>query len=123
MRARTGTAQLPLQGGKAPAWLFSRMVKLAREISIHIVSEFGPEEMLRRLSDPFGFQAFGCVLGFDWHSSGVTTTVTGALKEGLRDVERDLGLFALGGKGATSRKTPHEILDRCERLAVEPGTL
>ena len=76
MRARTGTAQLPLHGGKAPAWLFSRMVKLAREISVHIVSEFGPDEMLRRLSDPFWFQAFGCVLGFDWHSSGVTTTVT-----------------------------------------------
>jgi len=75
MRARTGTAHLPLHGGKAPAWLFSRMVKLAREISIHIVSEFGSEEMLRRLSDPFWFQAFGCVLGFDWHSSGVTTTV------------------------------------------------
>ena len=86
MRGRTGTAQLPLHGGKAPAWLFSRMVKLAREISVHIVSEFGPDEMLRRLSDPFWFQAFGCVLGFDWHSSGVTTTVTGALKEGIRGI-------------------------------------
>jgi hypothetical protein len=89
MRARTGTAQLPLHGGKAPAWLFSRMIKLAREISIHIVSEFGSEEMLRRLSDPFWFQAFGCVLGFDWHSSGVTTTVTGALKEGIRGLESE----------------------------------
>ena len=80
MRARTGTAQLPLHGGRAPAWLFTRMVKLAREITIHVTAEYGPEEMLRRLSDPFWFLAFGCVLGFDWHSSGVTTTVTGALK-------------------------------------------
>ena len=69
MRARTGTAQLPLHGGGAPAWLFGRMVKLAREISIHIVAEYGAEEMLRRLSDPFWFQALGCVPGFDWHSS------------------------------------------------------
>ena len=79
MRARTGTAQLPLHGGRAPAWLFSRMVKLAREVTIHVAAEYGPDEMLRRLSDPFWFQAFGCVLGFDWHSSGVTTTVTGAV--------------------------------------------
>jgi hypothetical protein len=123
MRARTGTAQLPLHGGKAPAWLFSRMVKLAREISIHIVSEFGPEEMLRRLSDPFWFQAFGCVLGFDWHSSGVTTTVTGALKEGIRGLESDLGLYAGGGKGAASRHTPSEIATACDRLSIDPGPL
>jgi uncharacterized protein len=88
MRGRTGTAQLPLHGGRAPAWLFGRMVQLAREITIHIVAEHGPEEMLRRLSDPYWFQAFGCVLGFDWHSSGVTTTVTGALKEGDERVRR-----------------------------------
>jgi hypothetical protein len=123
MRARTGTAQLPLHGGKAPPWLFSRMVKLAREISIHIVSEFGPEEMLRRLSDPFWFQAFGCVLGFDWHSSGVTTTVTGALKEGIRGLEADLGLYAGGGKGAASRRTPSEISTACDRLSIDPVPL
>ena len=123
MRTRTGTAQLPLHGGKAPAWLFSRMVELAREISIHIVSDFGPDEMLRRLSDPFWFQAFGCVLGFDWHSSGVTTTVTGAVKEGIRGIERDLGLFAGGGKGAASRKTPSEITLACDRLAIDPRPL
>jgi uncharacterized protein len=75
-----------------------------------------------RLSDPFWFQAFGCVLGFDWHSSGVTTTVTGVLK-GLRPLQHELGVFAQGGKGATSRKIPTEILDRCERLAVEPRPL
>lgn len=123
MRARTGTAQLPLHGGKAPAWLFSRMVKLAREITIHVSAEFGPEEMLRRLADPFWFQAFGCVLGFDWHSSGVTTTVTGAVKEGIRGLEKDLGFFAGGGKGAVSRKTPAEIEFACERLAIDPRPL
>jgi len=99
------------------------MTRLAREIATHIVEDRGPDDLLRRLSDPFWFQAFGCVLGFDWHSSGVTTTVTGALKEGLRGVERDLGVFAQGGKGATSRKTPTEILDRCERLSVDPAPL
>jgi uncharacterized protein len=123
MRARTGTAQLPLHGGKAPAWLFSRMVRLAREISIHIVSEFGPDEMLRRLSDPFWFQAFGCVLGFDWHSSGVTTTVTGAVKEGIKGLESDLGFFAGGGKGAVSRRTPHEIALACDRLSIDAKPL
>lgn len=105
----TGIAHLPLHGGKAPAWLFSRMTKLAREITIAIVSDFGPAEMLNRLSDPYWFQALGCVLGFDWHSSGVTTTVCGALKEGIKGMEPELGLFIAGGKGGTSRKTPSEI--------------
>jgi hypothetical protein len=123
MRARTGTAQLPLHGGRAPAWLFGRMVQLAREITIHIVAEYGSEEMLRRLSDPFWFQAFGCVLGFDWHSSGVTTTVTGALKEGIKGLESDLRFHAGGGKGAVSRKTPGEIVMACERLSIDPAPL
>jgi hypothetical protein len=99
------------------------MVRLAREISIHIVSEYGPDEMLRRLSDPYWFQAFGCVLGFDWHSSGVTTTVTGALKEGLRGIEHDLRLFSGGGKGAASRNTPGEITLACEKLSIDPRPL
>jgi len=85
------------------------MAKLAREITIVIVDEFGPEEFLKRISHPYWFQSFGCVLGFDWHSSGLTTTVGGALKVGLKDVSKDLGLFVAGGKGATSRKTPSEI--------------
>lgn len=123
MRARTGTAHLPLHGGRAPAWLFSRMVKLAREITVHVAAEYGPDEMLRRLSDPFWFQAFGCVLGFDWHSSGVTTTVTGALKEGVRGLEKDLGFFAGGGKGATSRQTPAEIESACDRISIDPRPL
>ncbi len=123
MRGRSGTAQLPLHGGRAPAWLFSRMVKLAREITIHIVSEYGSDEMLRRMSDPFWFQAFGCVLGFDWHSSGVTTTVTGAVKEGVRGLEQDLRFYAGGGKGAVSRNTPTEITLACDRLSIDPRPL
>jgi uncharacterized protein len=99
------------------------MTRLAREIAVHIVADQGAEQLLRRLSDPFWFQAFGCVLGFDWHSSGVTTTVTGALKEGLVPVGHELGVFAQGGKGATSRKTPGEIVERCEHLAMDPAPL
>lgn len=106
---RTGVANLPLHYGKAPAWLFERMKLLAREIAIFIVEEFGSDEFLKRISDPFWFQAFGCVLGFDWHSSGVTTTVCGALKEAVRGIEKDLELFVAGGKGKVSRKTPLEI--------------
>lgn len=122
---KTGTATLPLHGGKAPAWLFSRMRLLAREIALAIVSEYGPEEMLRRLSDPAWFQAFGAVLGFDWHSSGVTTTVCGALKDGLSGLEHESGLIVAGGKGGTSRKTPSEIEAAAVRgtLRVEPGPL
>ena len=106
---RTGSADLPLHYGKAPAWLFQRMVKLARAVTVAIVEDHGPEDVLRRLSDPFWFQAFGCLLGFDWHSSGLTTTVCGAMKEGLKETQAELGLFVAGGKGATSRKTPGEI--------------
>jgi hypothetical protein len=87
------------------------------------VAGHGPEEVLRRLSDPFWFQAFGCVLGFDWHSSGVTTTVCGAVKETVRGSERDFGLYAAGGKGATSRKTPREIAAACDGLSRDPGPL
>jgi len=120
---RTGIANLPLHGGKAPSWLFERMVLLAREITIAIVSEYGPNEMIRRLSHPYWFQAFGCVLGFDWHSSGVTTTLCGALKEGLKGIERDLGLFIAGGKGKTSRKTPLEIETWGEKISLDPTPL
>jgi hypothetical protein len=120
---RTGVANLPLHYGKAPKWLFDRMVKLAREITIVIVSDFHAEEMLRRLSDPHWFQAFGCVLGFDWHSSGVTTTLCGALKEGVKGIENDLGLFVAGGKGATSRKTPGELKTWGEQLSLDTSPL
>ena len=121
--SRTGFAHLPLHGGKAPRYLFERMVPLSREIVIFLASEFGREEVLRRLSDPYWFQAFGCVLGFDWHSSGLTTTVCGALKEGLRGTENDLGIFVAGGKGATSRRTPAEITTACEGIGRDPEPL
>jgi hypothetical protein len=123
MSRHTGFASLPLHGGKAPAWLFGRMVRLSREIVIYLASEYGTNEVLRRLSDPFWFQAFGCVLGFDWHSSGVTTTVCGAVKEGIKDIDRDLGFFAAGGKGGVSRKTPQQIADACERLGRDARPL
>ena len=116
---RTGTAQLPLHYGKAPRWLFERMRRLAREITICIVDTYGAEAMLRRISDPFWFQALGCVLGFDWHSSGVTTTVCGALKEGIKGEEKYLGLFIAGGKGKTSRNTPREIEAVCDQLSLD----
>jgi len=120
---RTGIANLPLHGGKAPRWLFDRMVRLAREITIAIVADYGPEEMLRRMSHPFWFQAFGCVLGFDWHSSGVTTTLCGALKEGVKGLERDLGLYVAGGKGKTSRRTPLELEGWGDSLPIDPAPL
>ena len=120
---RTGIANLPLHHGKAPRWLFERMVKLAREVTVAIVSDYGPDEMLRRLAHPYWFQAFGCVLGFDWHSSGVTTTLCGALKEGIKGLEHDLGLYVAGGKGATSRRTPQELENWGDSLSLNPSPL
>lgn len=120
---RTGFTNLPLHNGKAPAWLFQRMVRLAREISVIIIEEFGTLEFIKRLSDPFWFQSFGCILGFDWHSSGVTTTVCGALKEGLKGLEKELGIFINGGKGGASRKTPDEITKKCEAVSIDPEKL
>jgi hypothetical protein len=120
---RTGIANSPLHYGKAPPWLFQRMKKLARCITLAIVEEFGVEELLRRLSDPFWFQAFGCLLGFDWHSSGLTTTVCGALKEGIRGIEREIGFFVAGGKGSVSRKTPDEIRGKESLLSINSEKL
>jgi uncharacterized protein len=107
---KTGTASLPLHTGRAPAWLFDRMKQLAPAIVEAVVVEHGPAAFLQRLSDPHWFQAFGCVLGFDWHSSGVTTTVCGALKEGLAGREADTGIHVAGGKGKASLKTPRELV-------------
>ncbi|MEM2319586.1 MAG: DUF763 domain-containing protein [Candidatus Bathyarchaeia archaeon] len=104
---RTGVARLPLHDGKAPKWLVVRMRKLAKEIVSIIVDEYGSGEFLRRLSDPFWFQALGCVLGYDWHSSGVTTVVTGVLKQAI--VPEEHGIAVCGGKGKVSRQTPLEI--------------
>ncbi len=97
------------------------MTKLAGAVTAAIVEEFGPEEMLRRLSDPWWFQAFGCVLGFDWHSSGVTTVTCGALKEAAKARGGELGILVAGGKGAASRKTPQEIADAADRHAITTG--
>ena len=106
---RTGTAKLPLHYGKAPSWLTDRMEKLSKNIVAIIAEEYGSDEFLVRLSDPFWFQAFGCVLGYDWHSSGVTTVVMGVLKRTLKAEEH--GITICGGKGKASTKTPHEITD------------
>jgi len=114
-------ARLPLHTGKAPPWLFRRMTRLAGAVSMAIVEEFGPAELLRRLADPWWFQAFGCVLGFDWHSSGVTTVTCGALKEAAKQCGGDLGILVAGGKGGASRKTPQEIADAADRHAVSRG--
>jgi len=104
---RTGIAKLPLHYGEAPRWLVVRMRKLAREIVTIIIDEYGTGELLKRLSDPFWFQALGCVLGYDWHSSGVTTVVTGVLKQAI--IPEEHGIAVCGGKGKISRQTPLEI--------------
>ncbi len=104
---QTGTVSLPLHGGKAPSWLTGRMRGLAREIASIIIDEYGVTKFITRLSDPYWFQAFGCVLAYDWHSSGVTTVVTGVLKTALSPEEH--GVAICGGKGKTSRKTPSDI--------------
>ncbi|MDR7387488.1 MAG: DUF763 domain-containing protein [Armatimonadota bacterium] len=120
---RTGVATLPLHYGTAPRWLFERMARLARAVVCALVEDIGPQGVLRRVSDPFWFQAFGCVLGFDWHSSGLTTTVCGALKHGLRGLERELGLAVAGGKGAASRRAPEELQAYADRLGFDPAPL
>ncbi len=106
---KTGIATIPLEWGRCPRWLFERMKRLSRGILLAIVQEFGPEEILKRLADPVWFQSFGCVMGFDWNSSGLTTTTLGAIKTGIFDIQHELGIFICGGKGKTSRKTPQEI--------------
>ncbi len=114
---------MPLHWGKAPSWLFRRMVKLCRAVTEIVVTDYGPMELLRRFSDPVWFQSFGCVLGFDWHSSGVTTTVCGALKEAVKGQEENLGLYVCGGKGGASRKTPAEITGFSEQFSLDGDTL
>jgi len=118
---RTGVANLPLHGGKAPAWLTTRMRKLAKEITAIIIDEYGTDTLLTRLSDPYWFQALGCVLGYDWHSSGVTTVVTGILKQALSPEEH--GVAVCGGKGKTSRKTPEEISDAAEQFGFSENSI
>jgi len=111
---QTGVANLPLHGGKAPAWLTGRMRKLAKEVASIIIDEQGTDTFIARISDPYWFQAFGCVLAYDWHSSGVTTVVTAILKQALSPEEH--GMAVCGGKGKTSRKTPAEIASEGEKF-------
>src|SRR5579884_1976795 len=120
---RVGLATLPLHSGAAPRWLFERMVRLSRALVAALVEDLGPEGVLRRLADPFWFQALGCLLGFDWHSSGVTTTVCAALKAGLRGLEREFGLVVAGGKGAASRRTPEELREAGARWGLDADRL
>lgn len=110
-----GIATFTLDYGTCPKWLFDRMVKLGREMSYILVDEFGPDEFVRRISDPVWFQSLGTVLAFDWNASGLTTILTAALKEAIRGQEKELGVFICGGKGKTSRKTPDEIVTWGER--------
>jgi hypothetical protein len=107
MNSRRGVVNLPLHGGKAPKWLFNRMVKLTAGVVDVILYEYDSDEFLRRISDPHWFQAFSCVLGFDWHSSGTTTTTCGALKTTINHEKH--GIVVAGGKGRGSRKTPTDI--------------
>ncbi len=113
---RSGTADLPLHGGRVPQWLATRMTLLGAAITEQVVLHYGCSGFLSRLSDPFWFQALGCVMGMDWHSSGMTTSVMGALKRGLSE-RSDLGLFVCGGRGRHSRHTPDEIRRVAERSA------
>ena len=106
---RSGTADLPLHGGRVPPWLAKRMTELGTAIAEHIVLDYGTGEFLTRLSDPFWFQAFGAVMGMDWHSSGITTSVMGALKRGLTPRFAELGLMVCGGRGRHSIRTPDEL--------------
>jgi len=106
---RSGFADLPLHGGRVPAWLAERMTKLGTAISESVLHHYGPPELLSRLSDPFWFQALGAVMGMDWHSSGITTSVLGALKRGLNPRAAELGVYICGGRGRHSRNTPNEL--------------
>jgi hypothetical protein len=121
--AATGSADLPLHGGHVPAWLFRRMERLGRVIAEAIVLEYGRAELLRRLAHPFWFQSFGALMGMDWHSSGITTSVVGALQRGLAPLERELGLRVCGGRGKRSRATPGELVAFGERTGQDGAAL
>jgi hypothetical protein len=123
MAQRTGSADLPLHGGRVPPWLSARMAKLGRVIVEAIAHHYGADEVLRRLAHPFWFQSFGAVMGMDWHSSGITTSVMGALKRGLQPVQDELGLYVCGGKGMQSRETPHELVRIGDRLGLDAAPL
>ena len=120
---RTGTADLPLHTGRVPPWLYERMAAIGREIIHAIVMEYGTGGVISRLSDPFWFQALGCVMGMDWHSSGITPSVTGALKQAVNPLFGELGLWICGGKGKHSLRTPQELLEFAGRTGLDGNTL
>ena len=123
MARRTGSADLPLHGGRVPPWLATRMSSLGAIITQAIVHHYGRDEFLRRLSHPFWFQSFGAVMGMDWHSSGITTSVIGALKRGLKPLQDELGIHVCGGRGQHSRKTPDELRLLGERIGFDGAGL
>src|SRR5215468_7120874 len=120
---RSGTADLPLHSGRVPQWLAERMSKLGTAIVETIVRRYGGSELLTRISDPFWFQALGCVMGMDWHSSGITTSVMGALKRGLQSRSDEFGIYICGGRGRHSRKTPDELRAISEKRGFEGENL
>src|SRR5215203_6800327 len=120
---RSGIADLPLHGGRVPPWLAERMTKLGTAITETIVHHYGTSAFLTRLSDPFWFQAFGAVMGMDWHSSGITTSVMGALKRGLAPCAHELGLYICGGRGRSSRNTPAELRSLADRCGFDGDSL
>ncbi|MCO5733796.1 DUF763 domain-containing protein [Rhizobium sp. SSA_523] len=119
MTKRAGSADLPLHGGRVPAWLGQRMTRLGALITEAIVQHYGRDEFLRRLANPFWFQSFGAVMGMDWHSSGITTSVIGALKRGLPPMAGELGLHVCGGRGQHSRRTPDELIAIGDRIGFD----
>jgi hypothetical protein len=123
MPRRSGSADLPLHGGRVPPWLATRMSSLGAIITQAIVHHYGRDEFLRRLSHPFWFQSFGAVMGMDWHSSGITTSVIGALKRGLKPMESELGIRVCGGRGQHSRITPDELRVLGERIGFDSAQL
>ncbi|HZZ62112.1 MAG TPA: DUF763 domain-containing protein [Roseiarcus sp.] len=123
MPRRGGSADLPLHGGRVPRWLGERMTRLGAVIAEAIVLEYGRDELLRRLAHPFWFQSFGAVMGMDWHSSGITTSVIGALKRGLAPLSGELGVHVCGGRGSHSRRTPQELVAIGERAGFDGAAL
>ena len=123
MAHRGGSADLPLHGGRVPAWLGERMSRLGAVISQAIVHHYGRDELLRRLAHPFWFQSFGAVMGMDWHSSGITTSVIGALKRGLTPRSGELGIHVCGGRGSHSRQTPYELVAIGDRIGFDGAVL
>ncbi|WP_142592764.1 DUF763 domain-containing protein [Pseudorhizobium endolithicum] len=123
MAQRSGSADLPLHGGRVPPWLGQRMTRLGALITEAIVHHYGRDEFLRRMAHPFWFQSFGAVMGMDWHSSGITTSVIGSLKRGLAPLSRELGIHVCGGRGQHSRKTPEELAAISNRVGIDGGAL